>query len=901
MDHLELQPLTQRSNSSTSGLDERSDGTPFISIEQSNGKAGTDESRPSQYLWLPATLHLPYLTTLIVLSAVLGIVLLFLTSYSAKNHGLGNDHDGSAGLLFGWRFSPTLFAVIYSLLTANLLTDVRRTEIFARLSRKSGASAASTLLFSSRFWWNDPVDALRKSNNSGHRSWALFLASVVNIIGFLVISPLSAGLLSPANIDVPKHAFFNQFDPTSDIPLQLNSADQIMFNTITGAVLNHSTSAWISTDHFVLPFWPEELGARAPLTAAIPTAQEPQQWTGKTTAYKATLDCVDVLMKSQRNATASSLGLVTGNSTELKRNDYNGTAFELASDDGCSIRLFARSQFVTDSPWLTAGAGWWAASAADANQALQNTPGVSPGIVVVNVTAGCSGRSYISYNKPWQSPEPFQIKGHICKTAFLEAEVSTTVSLDSSTVIWFDVVEFTKNQRPMDSAKYNLGSLQNSFYNTNWSTKFPVLPNQNGVVAPHSLFGGPLQAITANVRYNNSPSVLLESNTIIDDCRKLQQEWLGQMLQLALSSRPASAATKVEGQIRITERRIVAVFGIGVTIGLLFLISSICLIAIVFLTRLGNRPLNLQSDPASIAVASSLIVDEARTRVRFEGADQSSAIMIDRQLRDGTYSLQNACLAVKSFTGFPSDVVENSTRYCVGLFVYPLTVLDDIPEEEMKKMPQNGRPLVLRTWMGPLLFAALLGLVSAIVALYIISGRGGLHQHALVHEFNFSLANIAIGLAPYSIVPTLFAVGIKLWYGAIEENMRRLQPFLAMAVRPAPVSRSLLVEYANAPLVFMSFKAAKNSHYVLALVGLGALGTEICEFALLCPIQKPPKRTRTKGLAIQRPHNRTGNAKIASFGIHLTSISTSINARQVFLFNIASTKISIRFKESYPF
>lgn len=134
-------------------------------------------------------------------------------------------------------------------------------------------------------------------------------------------------------------------------------------------------------------------------------------------------------------------------------------------------------------------------------------------------------------------------------------------------------------------------------------------------------------------------------------------------------------------------------------------------------------------------------------------------------------------------------------------------------------MPQDARPLVLRTWMGPLLFIALVALVASVIALYVVSRRGGLHQQALVHEFDFSLANITVGLAPYSIIPTLFAVGIKLWHGAIEENLRRLQPFLAMAVRPTPVSRSLLVEYANAPLAFMSSKAAKNSHYMLALVG----------------------------------------------------------------------------------
>lgn len=666
MDHLELQPLTQRSNSSTSGISKVSnqayglEETPSLGTEQGNGKIKIESAHDgSQYLWLPATLHVPYLSTLFAFSITLGVVVLFLTSYSARNHGLGNDHSGSAAILFGWRFSPTLFAVIYSVLTANLLTDVRRTDVFARLSRHRGASASSTILFPSRSWWNDPCDALRKSEKSGHRSWALFFTSIVNIIGFLIISPLSAGLLSPANVDMSQHVSFSQLATNSDVTLEVNSADQMMFNTITGAVLNESTSVWITTDHFVLPFWPSDFGTSAPLTAAIVTSQAPQQWTGRTTAYKATLDCADVSLKSQRNSTASSLGLVSGNSTELKRLDYNGTAFELASDDGCSIRLFARSQFLTDSLWLTDGAGWWSDSAANANQALQNTPSSSVGSVLVNATAGCNGRSYISYNEPWTNAEPFQIKGHICKTEFFEAEVSANVMLDSKTIVSFDEDEFVKNQKLMSFAEYELELLQNSFFNSNWSTKFPIPSSQNGAVAVTAKFGGPLQAITASVEYNNFPGLLIGSSTLVNDCRKLQQEWLGQMLQLSLSLQPSSAVAKMEGQVRITERRIVAVLGIGITIGVLFLISSVCIVAIAYLTRLSKRPLNLQSDPASIAVASSLIANHARTRIVFESADLLSKVAVENQLRGGTYTLKNANLEVAA--PHSSDSTEGRT------------------------------------------------------------------------------------------------------------------------------------------------------------------------------------------------------------------------------------------------
>jgi hypothetical protein len=158
-----------------------------------------------------------------------------------------------------------------------------------------------------------------------------------------------------------------------------------------------------------------------------------------------------------------------------------------------------------------------------------------------------------------------------------------------------------------------------------------------------------------------------------------------------------------------------------------------------------------------------------------------------------------------------------------------LIFADSFADKLSELQGKDSRPIVLRGWMGPLLLASLLALVGAILALYEVSIRGGLHQQALVHELDFAFADTITRIAPYSIIPTLIAVGVKLWYRAIEENFRRWQPFLAMTNKPAPVSQSLLVEYANAPLALMSIKAAKNSHYMLALVGLGALATEICK------------------------------------------------------------------------
>lgn len=92
-----------------------------------------------------------------------------------------------------------------------------------------------------------------------------------------------------------------------------------------------------------------------------------------------------------------------------------------------------------------------------------------------------------------------------------------------------------------------------------------------------------------------------------------------------------------------------------------------------------------------------------------------------------------------------------------------------------------------------------------------------------------SILNNSTTLAPYSILPTLLALGVKLWLGAIGDNLKLLQPYVSMVRGPVPVSKSVLAEYVNTPIAMISAKALRNSHWILAFVGFGALAAETCE------------------------------------------------------------------------
>lgn len=104
-------------------------------------------------------------------SLSLGIAALILLWYSQNHNGLGVN-DGSSAIPFGWRFTPTLFAVLYTQMIAIFFEDVKRTEPSVRLAKASleGVSAFGTILQTPRAWWAILGDVVIRRNLVGKTS-----------------------------------------------------------------------------------------------------------------------------------------------------------------------------------------------------------------------------------------------------------------------------------------------------------------------------------------------------------------------------------------------------------------------------------------------------------------------------------------------------------------------------------------------------------------------------------------------------------------------------------------------------------------------------------------------------------------------------------------------------------
>jgi len=95
---------------------------------------------------------------------------------------------------------------------------------------------------------------------------------------------------------------------------------------------------------------------------------------------------------------------------------------------------------------------------------------------------------------------------------------------------------------------------------------------------------------------------------------------------------------------------------------------------------------------------------------------------------------------------------------------------------------------------------------------------------------NMNLLQKSTTLAPYKILPTVLALGVKLWFGAVGDTLKLLQPYISMVKGPVPITKSVTAEYVNTPIAMATMKALINTHWILALVALGALATEFCQY-----------------------------------------------------------------------
>lgn len=397
----------------------------------------TDDAEHSGTVtWCPYVLRPSFLGLLSASALTLSFVVALLCGISGSRNGLGSD-DGSSILLFGWRFTPSLVAVLYVQLTSMLLDGIKISEPFARLARSGGAPAAYTLFQPPGAWWDALADGLSTKKNGGRRSWVLICSACLNIIGFLAISPLSSSLLLSEDVLITQNVEFSRVVLNQGFsPLRIRTGRDTYLRTMGHILQNVSTSAWLSDDYAILPFWPSRIES-VPLSPFLSTSQE--TWESETLVLKSELECNSMALAATGFTNDTFRYSYDNNETEARTRSNDKASIMLAADDGCTYGL----ALATDMEMVMRGGTSWSdvSTFIDRDQGQLREDLASSLYARLNHSEECGQRELLFATTPWNSSAgnfsfvpDFKVSAKICETKYFMAEMTVKGTLSEESL-----------------------------------------------------------------------------------------------------------------------------------------------------------------------------------------------------------------------------------------------------------------------------------------------------------------------------------------------------------------------------------------------------------------------------------------------------------------------------------
>ncbi|KAL2264766.1 hypothetical protein VTJ83DRAFT_7276 [Remersonia thermophila] len=201
---------------------------------------------------------------------------------------------------------------------------------------------------------------------------------------------------------------------------------------------------------------------------------------------------------------------------------------------------------------------------------------------------------------------------------------------------------------------------------------------------------------------------------------------------------------------------------------------------------------------AAMATVSHILMD-------FKDMDVATHQDIHNKLKHRRYFLRNSCLAPEdgpaiaagggggSSSGSSNGNGNNNND-------------DDDDRYARNHLSANPTPLMLRP-LGAVPFLVLVALFTVLLPVVL-----------------FTPARALADRAPWLV--TAVAVLIKLSWGALETNVRLLEPYYLLSRRHAP-PRTLCLDYTTMPFGWVAVRALANGHWLVFAVGLGSVMAEV--------------------------------------------------------------------------
>ncbi|KAI3325397.1 hypothetical protein HD806DRAFT_490219 [Xylariaceae sp. AK1471] len=753
--------------------------------------------------WLPYTLRWIPLSLILAFSLLLETAVVVVHIVSSQNSGLIDD-NGSRAIVVGSKFVPTLLAVAYGLLVMVLLDDVKRTEPFARLASPLGTTAKLSLTWTADTWWS----ALFRSFPSplAKAKWVLPCATTVFILGLLAVSPLSSTLFVSQDVVFNETRPFFGLDLDSSLPLQAAPLPTTYFRTIANILQNVSTSAWITDEYVVVPFWPGNLST-APLSPIL--SNKTEIWAANTTIFSAHLECEP--MEPRWNTPPPSGKLASTN-----------LSLTLASPTGCTLDL----ELGNSSDFYTAGGEIWS-GINNISSILRNEYG-GFGTREFNATMyGCNENEMLisategdlaGYGTKTTN---FSMAGQACQNIYYIGYSTATVTLgQGQSLVHINEPEYQSTRVPISARVANITAFDNVFFDSNWTVHLNAKDFSAGSLNDNIHYStGPANLLAP--LYGFSPERMIADTSIGNRMERIRRRFFAEVLRDAFDLMAMKDAIAIPGSVLTTSRRVIVVPPVAITLEVIMAVQAILLATVLYLTRPSRRPLGLTEDPAPVMSVARLISHDPSTVTVFAKSSNGITNNLDEPFSKFLFTLADDQIRTTSVA--PPDI-EGETRELVGQ-----------PADVKKKL--QSFPF----WTIALFFTALALTLTAIAILYHYSKVRGLYQTFFVYSIDVSIAGQNVGqVSPASVITTLVAVVIGLWWGSFDTTLRRVQPYLALAKGPVRGYKGVAVSYRSSYLLKAAFRAMRRKHWVLFLISTGAFLAEILTIAMSSLWTKAP-------------------------------------------------------------
>ena len=327
-------------------------------------------------------------------------------------------------------------------------------------------------------------------------------------------------------------------------------------------------------------------------------------------------------------------------------------------------------------------------------------------------------------------------------------------------------------------------------------------------------FGGPSVLLAAT--YSFDAKKMLDDVSLLHNAQKILQRFLGELVLASIADSPTLPQT---GKVINVQRRVILNLPIGISLAVLFIMSAVLVALILIFSR--QHPLNLDHDPASVAAVVKLIDQDSFPTATFKEWDRHENVRMEGSPERIRYFLQDGLLSsVKSVLEQTDTKPPRMSRL--------RWLTNSKQPRKRSKGKLNWRPIAIRKLGGLLLLLLLAMVFSGILVLFILACTDGLYESAFTYRTKILPSKSDLfTFAPYSIVPTLLAVVVSLWWGNVDEVFRRLQPYVSMARRVAPASPNIGLSYLSAYPVWTATLALRNKHWFVALVSTGAILTQV--------------------------------------------------------------------------